>query len=300
MIPSPITWFTVPSKWWTASISRSSTRSRSLRASSGSRSARSSIEPLRSAKSTVTCLRSPSRAPPRDEDRSARWLGRVALGDGVALGRPPAPAADAAEAGRTSSRARPRSRSSGRRAPGGPRTPRRTGWRPGCGSGTGGTSRGPSSAVALRPLTTRRSLAAASARVNRRGSGCPQRPVAESPPVSDGEPPREGGVAHQDGLVAHRARSTPATIPTPASSDEALEVLAAPWSAGPSYSRMPARGALPARELLVDGLGLLPHPLLLRELRERSRRGTGSPCRSSRSRRRRARRAWSWRSRRGR
>ena len=32
------------------------------RASSGSRSARSSMEPLRSANSTVTCLRSPSRA----------------------------------------------------------------------------------------------------------------------------------------------------------------------------------------------------------------------------------------------
>src|SRR5262245_29247343 len=39
-----------------------STGSRSLRASSGSRSASSSMEPLRSAKSTVTCLRSPSSA----------------------------------------------------------------------------------------------------------------------------------------------------------------------------------------------------------------------------------------------
>ena len=36
--------------------------SRSLRASSGSRSASSSMEPLRSAKRTVTCLRSPSKA----------------------------------------------------------------------------------------------------------------------------------------------------------------------------------------------------------------------------------------------
>src|SRR5215472_4163458 len=62
MMPSPMTWFTVPSKRWTASIIRSSTASRIFRASSGSRSARSSIEPLRSAKSTVTCLRSPSRA----------------------------------------------------------------------------------------------------------------------------------------------------------------------------------------------------------------------------------------------
>src|SRR5207247_7491467 len=40
---------------------RSRTGSRILRASSGSRSASSSIEPLRSAKSTVTCFRSPSR-----------------------------------------------------------------------------------------------------------------------------------------------------------------------------------------------------------------------------------------------
>src|SRR3989442_16023170 len=39
----------------------STTGSRILRASSGSRSASNSIEPLRSAKSTVTCLRSPSR-----------------------------------------------------------------------------------------------------------------------------------------------------------------------------------------------------------------------------------------------
>jgi hypothetical protein len=36
------------------------TGSRSRRASSGSRSASSSIEPLRSAKRTVTCLRSPA------------------------------------------------------------------------------------------------------------------------------------------------------------------------------------------------------------------------------------------------
>jgi len=41
---------------------RVSTGSRSFRTSSGSRSASSSIEPLRSVKRTVTCLRSPSRA----------------------------------------------------------------------------------------------------------------------------------------------------------------------------------------------------------------------------------------------
>src|SRR6266851_2218976 len=46
----------------TDSFIRSRRGSRSLRASSGSRSASNSIEPLRSAKRTVTCLRSPSRA----------------------------------------------------------------------------------------------------------------------------------------------------------------------------------------------------------------------------------------------
>jgi class 3 adenylate cyclase len=69
------TWFTVPSYRWTASIIASSTGSRSFRASSGSRSARSSIEPLRSAKSTVTCLRSPSRALLEVMIFSARCLG---------------------------------------------------------------------------------------------------------------------------------------------------------------------------------------------------------------------------------
>src|SRR6516164_8896427 len=49
MIPSPMTWLTVPSYRWTASIIRSRTGSRSFRASSGSRSASSSIDPLRSA-----------------------------------------------------------------------------------------------------------------------------------------------------------------------------------------------------------------------------------------------------------
>ena len=51
------------------------------RASSGSRSARSSMEPLRSANSTVTCLRSPSRAAFDVRIRSARCLGVYASGD---------------------------------------------------------------------------------------------------------------------------------------------------------------------------------------------------------------------------
>src|SRR5262245_9249126 len=64
-----------PSKWWTASIFRSTTASSSLRASSGSRSASRSMEPLMSANSTVTCLRSPSRAALEVRIFSARCLG---------------------------------------------------------------------------------------------------------------------------------------------------------------------------------------------------------------------------------
>src|SRR5207249_12280400 len=59
----------------TASIMSSRTGSSSLRASSGSRSPRSSIEPLRSAKRTVTCLRSPSRAVLEVRIFSARCFG---------------------------------------------------------------------------------------------------------------------------------------------------------------------------------------------------------------------------------
>src|SRR5439155_8009974 len=64
----------------------SSTGSRSLRASSGSRSASSSIEPFRSAKSTVTCFRSPSRAPLDVRIFSARCLGIYDSGE---ANRPP-------------------------------------------------------------------------------------------------------------------------------------------------------------------------------------------------------------------
>src|SRR6185369_8646157 len=58
-----------------ASIMRSRTPSRRPRASSGSRSATSSIDPLTSAKSTVTSLRSPSIAARVRRILSARWLG---------------------------------------------------------------------------------------------------------------------------------------------------------------------------------------------------------------------------------
>src|SRR5262249_39731808 len=53
------------------------------RASSGSRSASNSIEPFRSAKSTVTCLRSPSRAALEVRIFSARCLGVYDSGEGV-------------------------------------------------------------------------------------------------------------------------------------------------------------------------------------------------------------------------
>src|SRR4029453_1386896 len=81
MIPSPMTWFTVPSKRWTASIMRSSTGSRMRPASSGSRSASSSMEPFMSAKRTVTCLRSPSMAARDVLIWSARYRGMYDSGD---------------------------------------------------------------------------------------------------------------------------------------------------------------------------------------------------------------------------
>src|SRR5215831_19643127 len=80
MIPSPMTWFTVPSNWCTASIISSSTGSRSERASSGSRSRRSSMELLRSAKSTVTVFRSPACAAGEVRIFSARCRGGRAGG----------------------------------------------------------------------------------------------------------------------------------------------------------------------------------------------------------------------------
>src|SRR5215510_3755485 len=61
----------------------SSTGSRIFRASSGSRSASSSIEPFRSAKSTVTCLRSPSSAALDVRIFSARCLGVYDSGEGA-------------------------------------------------------------------------------------------------------------------------------------------------------------------------------------------------------------------------
>ena len=61
----------------------SRTESRSCRASSGSRSASSSIEPFRSANSTVTRLRSPSRAGRDARIFSARYAGGVTGGAGA-------------------------------------------------------------------------------------------------------------------------------------------------------------------------------------------------------------------------
>src|SRR5712692_6652224 len=63
-----------------------STGSRSWRASSGSRSASKAMEPLRSANSTVTCLRSPSRAAREVRIFSARCRGGALLGMGGRAG----------------------------------------------------------------------------------------------------------------------------------------------------------------------------------------------------------------------
>src|SRR5262245_8730807 len=57
------------------------TGSRSLRASSGSRSARTPMEPFRSAKSTVTCFLSPSSAPFEVRILSARCFGVYDCGE---------------------------------------------------------------------------------------------------------------------------------------------------------------------------------------------------------------------------
>src|SRR5438094_404538 len=62
MIPSPVYWFTVPSKRCTPSARIVKKRSRIRCHSSGSTCSASSIEPFTSAKRTVTCFRSPSRA----------------------------------------------------------------------------------------------------------------------------------------------------------------------------------------------------------------------------------------------
>src|SRR5262249_12542575 len=62
MIPSPVYWLIVPSKRWTPGERIAKKRSMILCHSSGSSCSARSIEPFTSAKSTVTCFRSPSRA----------------------------------------------------------------------------------------------------------------------------------------------------------------------------------------------------------------------------------------------
>jgi hypothetical protein len=62
MIPSPVYWFIVPSKRCTPAARIAKKRSMMRCHSSGSSCSASSIEPFTSAKSTVTCLRSPSSA----------------------------------------------------------------------------------------------------------------------------------------------------------------------------------------------------------------------------------------------
>src|SRR5207245_134729 len=82
MMPSPVYWFTVPSKRCTPSVSSWKKRSMIRCHSSGSSCSASSIEPFTSAKSTVTCLRSPSSAWRARRIFSARCLGVYARGSG--------------------------------------------------------------------------------------------------------------------------------------------------------------------------------------------------------------------------
>src|SRR5262249_23417321 len=80
IMPSPSTWLTVPSKRCTASIIRCRAGSRSCWAASGSSPRMSSVESLMSANSTVTCLRSPSRAVCAERIFSTRCGGVYASG----------------------------------------------------------------------------------------------------------------------------------------------------------------------------------------------------------------------------
>ena len=75
MMPSPITWLTVPSYRCTAAIMGRAPDPAGAVLPQGHGRPGSSIEPLRSAKSTVTCLRSPSRAPREVRIFSARYGG---------------------------------------------------------------------------------------------------------------------------------------------------------------------------------------------------------------------------------
>jgi hypothetical protein len=66
-MPSPVNLSTVPSKRWTPSQRISTKRSMMIRQASGSSCSARSMEPITSAKMTVTCLRSPS----------VMWLSRI-------------------------------------------------------------------------------------------------------------------------------------------------------------------------------------------------------------------------------
>src|SRR5215472_3712195 len=73
-MPSPVDWATYPPQRCTASIISLSAGSTMARASSGSRSSISSIEPLMSANSAVTVLRSPSNDAPSSESLNVGGL----------------------------------------------------------------------------------------------------------------------------------------------------------------------------------------------------------------------------------
>src|SRR5262249_54647297 len=92
MMPSPVYWLIVPSKRCTPSERIAKKRSMIRCHSSGSIDSERSIEPFTSANSTVTCLRSPSRALLDVRIFSARCLGVYELGS-RSLVLPAAPSA---------------------------------------------------------------------------------------------------------------------------------------------------------------------------------------------------------------
>ena len=73
--PSPVYWLIVPSKRWTSAVISSKQRSMIAVHSSGSSLSASAVKPAMSAKRTVTCRRSPSRADRERRILSARCRG---------------------------------------------------------------------------------------------------------------------------------------------------------------------------------------------------------------------------------
>ncbi len=75
MTPSPVYWLIVPSKRWTSAVMRSKQPLMMRWTSSGSSFSARRVKPATSAKSTVTCRRSPSSAERDRRILSARCFG---------------------------------------------------------------------------------------------------------------------------------------------------------------------------------------------------------------------------------